>query len=198
MENALSMTIHIWLIAACWVLFAAYWAVSAVGAKRTMGRPYAWRWEWGLRLGVVVLVLLALRIPAVRQAVRTHHLFSLQHDAVMGVVGVVLCVLGLGLAVWARVHLGRNWGMPMSRKENPELVTTGPYAVVRHPIYTGIILAALGSTIGVTLIWALPLIFVGIYFVFSARREEQLMLEQFPGQYPAYQQRTWMLLPLAL
>jgi len=63
----------------------------------------------------------------------------------MGGVGVALCALGIGLAIWARTYLGRNWGMPMSRKENPELVTSGPYAYVRHPIYTGLLIAMLGS-----------------------------------------------------
>ena len=192
------MTIYVWLIGACWVLFVAYWAVAAVGAKRNIGRPYAWWREGALRLGIVALGLLAWRVPAVRQVVRTQHLFAAQHNVVAGAVGAALCALGVGLAVWARVHLGRNWGMPMSRKENPELVTTGPYAVVRHPIYTGIILAMLGSTIGGSLIWALPLVLGGIYVVASARREETLMLEQFPQQYAAYRRRTWMLLPFLL
>lgn len=188
------MTIYGRIILACWIVFVIYWALAAIGAKRSVG-PRPWQQCTGLRIAIVVLVVLVLRVPVLRYAVR-----DAQHLAVgpAGPISVVLCIAGIGFAIWARAHLGRNWGMPMSRKENPELVTTGPYAVVRHPIYTGIILAALGSTIGVTLIWALPLIFVGIYFVFSARREEQLMLEQFPGQYPAYQQRTWMLLPLAL
>ena len=55
----------------------------------------------------------------------------------------MLVALGLGLAIWARAHIGRNWGLPMSRKAYPELVTSGPYAVIRHPIYVGILLAAL-------------------------------------------------------
>jgi Phospholipid methyltransferase len=63
--------------------------------------------------------------------------------------GVVLCVLGFGLGLCAPWYLGRNWGMPMSCKEQPELVTSGPYAFIRHPIYTGPILAMLGSAIGV-------------------------------------------------
>ena len=62
-------------------------------------------------------------------------------------------VLGLALAVWARVYLGRNWGMPMSRRADPELVTTGPYRRVRHPIYSGLILAMAGTAIAVSLYW---------------------------------------------
>jgi protein-S-isoprenylcysteine O-methyltransferase Ste14 len=88
--------------------------------------------------------------------------------------------------------------MPMSRRENPELVTTGPYAFVRHPIYAGMLLSMLGSTIGESALWLVPLILFGAYFIHSARREEKRMLEQFPEQYPAYMERTKILLPFVL
>jgi protein-S-isoprenylcysteine O-methyltransferase Ste14 len=86
----------------------------------------------------------------------------------------------------------------MSRKEDPELVTGGPYAYVRHPIYTSILTALLGSVIGYGVIWLPPLLISLAYFIYSARREEALMCEQFPTQYPAYMQRTKMLLPFVL
>jgi protein-S-isoprenylcysteine O-methyltransferase Ste14 len=100
--------------------------------------------------------------------------------------------------VAARIHLGRNWGMPVSRKEDPELIMSGPYAHVRHPIYGGIILAMLGTTIGASVFWAVPLVLFGVYFVYAAHREENHMITQFPEQYPAYKRRTRMLLPLVL
>jgi protein-S-isoprenylcysteine O-methyltransferase Ste14 len=113
----------------------------------------------------------------------------------LGWTGVALCVLGFGLAINARWHLGRNWGMPMSLKEQPELVTSGPYASIRHPIYTGLLLGMLGSAIGVNISWAVLLIPVGAYFIYGARREEASMLRLFPEQYAAYARRTGMLLP---
>lgn len=85
--------------------------------------------------------------------------------------------------------------MPMSRKENPELVTSGPYAYVRHPIYAGILLAMLGSAIAASVVWVIPLTLFGAYFVYSARREEELMTRQFPAEYSAYMKRSSMLLP---
>ena len=110
-------------------------------------------------------------------------------------VGVGLCLAGFGFAVWARVHIGRNWGMPMSLREGHELVTSGPYAYVRHPIYSGLMLAMIGSafTVGLVLLLVLPLYFA--YFLFSARSEEKTMLAQFPEAYPAYRRRTKMLIP---
>jgi protein-S-isoprenylcysteine O-methyltransferase Ste14 len=123
---------------------------------------------------------------------------SASHSASLGWTGAALCVLGFGLAFSARWHLGRNWGMPGSRKQEPQLITSGPYARIRHPIYTGLILAMLGSAMGFNVSWALLLVFLGPYFVLSARREEALMLQLFPNQYPAYKSRTGMLAPRLL
>jgi protein-S-isoprenylcysteine O-methyltransferase Ste14 len=181
------------IIAGLWLLFIAYWAVAAVGAKRNAGGRL-WRGGIGLRLVVILLIAAVLPSPSLREFLaETQH--SASHSSILGWAGVALCVLGFGLAINARWHLGRNWGMPMSRKEQPELVTSGPYAHIRHPIYTGLILAMLGSAIGVNVSWALMLVPVGAYFIYSARREETLMLQLFPEQYAAYTARTGMLAP---
>jgi protein-S-isoprenylcysteine O-methyltransferase Ste14 len=176
-----------------WLLFVAYWAVAAVGAKRNAGGRQ-WRGGIGLRLVVILLVATVLRWPSLREFLSETQRSASRSD-VLGWGGVVLCMLGFGLAIIARWHLGRNWGMPMSRKEQPELVTSGPYAFIRHPIYTGLILAMLGSAIGVNIFWVVLLIPVGAYFVYSARREETVMLQLFPEQYAAYMARTGMLAP---
>ncbi len=192
------MAIYHWLIAALWLAFVAYWAISAGYVRRNISGPWVWWREAGLRLGILIPVLLVLRNSVVRDALHSLRFYLVSSSMLLGFVGAVLCALGVGLAIWARVYLGRNWGMPMSRKENPELVTTGPYAFVRHPIYAGMLLAMLGSTIGQSFFWALPLVLCGAYFIYSAWREEKLMIEQFPEQYPAYMQRTKMLLPFVL
>ena len=174
-------------------MFVAYWAVAAVGAKRNSGSRL-WRGGIGLRLVVILVIATVLRSPSVRELLaETQRAAS--HSETLSWMGVALCVLGFGLAIIARWYLGRNWGMPMSRKEQPELVTGGPYASIRHPIYTGLILAMLGSAIGVNILWILMLVPVGAYFIFSARREETLMLQLFPEQYGAYMARTGMLAP---
>jgi protein-S-isoprenylcysteine O-methyltransferase Ste14 len=81
-------------------------------------------------------------------------------------------------------------------RRTAELVTAGPYAFIRHPIYTGLMLAMLGSTLAEAPFWLAPLIVFGIYFVYSARREERFMLERFPQRYAAYM--TKMFLPLVV
>jgi isoprenylcysteine carboxyl methyltransferase (ICMT) family protein YpbQ len=190
------MTIFQWAIPAVWLVFFIYWAISALSAKRSLGLTAWWRHSL-LRAGIVVLTIAALYIAGAGQGLRAIQAYQ-AHSQLLGDIGTALVLLGLGLAIFARISLGRNWGMPMSRKAEPELVTGGPYAVVRHPIYTGIILAMLGSAIGQSIIWALPLILFTPYFLYSARREEELMREQFPEQYPQYMRRTKMIVPFVL
>jgi protein-S-isoprenylcysteine O-methyltransferase Ste14 len=175
------------------MLFVAYWAFAAVGAKRNAGSRL-WRGGIGLRLVLILTVAAVLRSPSLREFLAEAQRSTSRSDT-LSWIGVLLCVLGFGLAILARWYLGSNWGMPMSHKEQPELVTSGPYALIRHPIYTGLILAMLGSAIGVNTSWALMLVPVSAYFIFSARHEESVMLQQFPEQYVAYMARTGMIVP---
>ena len=85
--------------------------------------------------------------------------------------------------------------MPMSLREGHELVTTGPYAYVRHPIYTGILLAFMGSTLVQWFPGILLLVAFFAYFVYAAKVEERSMMRQFPNEYAAYIKRTKMLVP---
>lgn len=122
-----------------------------------------------------------------------HQLFP-SNDLAQGI-GVLICVGGIAFAIWARIHLGHNWGMPMSLKEKPELVTTGPYHFVRHPIYTGIAVAMLGSMITAGFMWLVWFVLFSFSFIYSAKKEEKTMLIQFPEEYRKYMKRTKMMIP---
>lgn len=184
------------IIPALWLAFAAYWGVSALSAKRSLGVMPWWRQSL-MRGGIVVVVVAALHFTGARGWLRAVHGYQ-AHSILLGAVGAAIVLVGVGLAVYARIYIGRNWGMPMSRKEEPELVTSGPYPYVRHPIYTGIVLAILGSAIGLSVLWGIMLIVFAPYFVYSARREEELMREQFPVEYPQYMRTTKMIVPFLL
>jgi protein-S-isoprenylcysteine O-methyltransferase Ste14 len=168
-----------------WAAFWIYWIIAAFSSKR--GRIPVRR-EVGIRLVIALIVLLALRAGALRGG-------SLNESPLRAGIGLLLFALGLAFAIWARVHLGRNWGTPMSRKADPELVTTGPYRRVRHPIYTGILLGLVGNAVGLSWYWLLAAGLAGVYFFYSATVEERTMTEQFPDAYPAYVSRTKMLVP---
>jgi len=184
------------IVFALWLVFLTVWVIGATRAKRNVSRIH-WRKEIGVRLLILALVVIAVRTPAIRHASERMQRDT-GGDPVVTWIGVALCAIGVGLAIAARLQLGRNWGMPASRKENPDLITTGPYRVIRHPIYTGILLAIIGSAMSESILFLLPLLFAGPYFFVAARREERLMAEQFPDQYPAYMQRTKMLIPFVL
>jgi len=190
------MMIVNWIICALWVVFLAYWAIAAIGVKRNVAVTPWWR-HATIRLAIAALIIAAMSIPAVRSALRLAHV-HLGHDPLLGGIGVLLVALGMGLAIFARVYLGRNWGSPMSRKQDPELITSGPYAFVRHPIYSGIILAMFGTVVGLSVFSLLPLIVLIPYFIYSARREEEFMCQQFGETYRAYMRRTKMLVPFVL
>jgi len=189
------MTIYGGLIFALWLTLVAYWGLSAARALRSSGSRWIWWREIAVRLGFFALVVLILPIAVAGHALPNASSSALNTSMPMGLIGFVLCVFGTGLAVLGRASLGRSCGMPTSKQENPELVTTGPYALVRHPIYGGMLLAMLGSAIGQSVLWLLPLIVYAPSFIRSARREEKLLLKQFPERYRAYRQRTTMLLP---
>ena len=192
------MVVYRIALATLWLIFIAVWVVAAFAAKKSVGGA---RWWWravGFRLAIIVVVLLLLRIPNLDNAVRHSREHMLNADPRFALAGLAICALGFALAIWARVYLGSNWGLPMSRKERPELVTTGPYAYVRHPIYSGLLLALLGSALSESYVWLLPFVIAGTYFIYSARAEERLMAQTFPDRYPAYRRRTKMLVPFLL
>ncbi len=143
--------------------------------------------------GVRIVALAFVAIQLLRGGSLTTH-----SDLALAVAGTIVFASGLGLAIWARIHLGRNWGMPMSQKDEPELVTDGPYRFVRHPIYTGILLGLLGTALATDLYWLVVCVLLGGYFIYSARVEEQNLIRTFPRQYPIYRARTKMLIPFVL
>ena len=173
------------VFAAGWAAFWLYWLVAAFSAKRG---HFSWSGQLRIRVVIVVIVILLVRVGAFRG----HGVHTNPWRAGLGLVGFGL---GLGLAIWARLHIGRNWGAPMTRKDEPELVTTGPYRFVRHPIYSGILVAGAGTAVGLSWVWLLAVGLAGVYFLYSAMVEERYLTERFPDTYPSYKRSTKMLVP---
>lgn len=171
-----------------WAAFWLYWVAAALFKKR--GHR-----SWSREVRVRVVIIAAAAIAARLGAFRGH---SLHTDPVHAAIGLVLFAAGLLFAVWARVHIGRNWGAPMTEKEEPELVTSGPYRLVRHPIYSGILTAGAGTAVALSWWWLVAFGLAAIYFVYAATVEERFLAEQFPDLYPAYQRSTKMLVPFVL
>jgi protein-S-isoprenylcysteine O-methyltransferase Ste14 len=191
------------VILGSWAIYLLVWAVSAFNVKRDIrtGNGNIGQQFWLLRLVVAVIVLVFV---AARIATGTAHftnfglIFSrsiFPQSTVLDWAGAALSVVGVGFAIWARMHLGRNWSPRPAAKEHYELVITGPYAYVRHPIYTGLILMAFGTALTGS-IWGIGVCIVAILiFVSRIGREEKIMLELFPDAYPNYQAGTKKLIP---
>ena len=174
-------------IAIAWGVFWIYWLVSAFGAKRSITN----------RRRLPVTAATALVVFILVRVVRGGSTLAV-HSPVVGAIGAALFASGLLVAVWARVHLGRNWGMPMTQRTEPELVTTGPYQFVRHPIYSGLLLGLVGTALATDLLGLILAVLLGVYFYYSASVEEKNLIATFPTAYPAYRTATKMLIPFVL
>ena len=184
-----------WWIVGLWAVFVIYWAVAALAMKR-LDRG-AIRSGMAMRLGIFLTVAVAIALARRSPELRALQLAQFQ-SVPMAVSGAIIATLGVILAFSARAAIGGNWGPPATRRTDTELVTSGPYALVRHPIYGGILLMMTGTAIGIIPTWWLVAAAAGIYFFYSARAEEAFMTERFPDSYPAYRARTKMLLPFVL
>jgi len=168
-----------------WVLFWLYWLAAAFTMMR---ERVSWSHELRIRALIIIAAVVLLRLGAFRGG-------SLNTDPWRAGLGLLLFVLGLGFAVWARVNIGRNWGTPMSQKAEPEMVTSGPYRLTRHPIYSGILLATIGTSVALSWFRLIAAALAGVYFIYAATVEERYLSGQFSDTYPAYKRSTRMLVP---
>ena len=174
------------LIPSLWLAWLVYWWLSARNVKPTRSRePLAFELRHRAPLMLAALLLAAPRwVPGVltRRFLPVGWSFP--------VLGVVVLATGLGFTVWARRHLGRNWSASVVVKEGHALVRTGPYRYVRHPIYSGILLAFLGTVVTIGE-WRglVALLLAGVSFAVKSRAEERRMLETFP-EYAEYARGT--------
>lgn len=180
MQGAIGTT-----IAVGWLAFWVFWFGIAASAKRTRTYNYSSA-SIAIRFGIFLLVFYLVRFKAFG---------GLIPSPLVQTVGFALWVLGLAFAIWARLYIGRNWGMPMTERVDPELVTTGPYRYVRHPIYSGVILALIGTALAAGLYWLVATVAVSAYFIYSATVEEHNLAREFPSVYGAYKRSTKMLVP---
>jgi protein-S-isoprenylcysteine O-methyltransferase Ste14 len=186
------LSVYRQLILALWLAWLLYWILSAQNAKATQRRESV-----ASRLSYFVPLLFGawlIASPRLHWGWLSEQL--LPQAAPRYLLALMLVALGLGFTVWARVHLGRNWSGSVTLKEGHELICAGPYARVRHPIYTGLLVAFLGSALAC----GEPRALIGLglvlfSFVRKLRVEEGFMREMFPGQYELYSTQTPALVP---
>ncbi len=175
------------IVRGVWLAIGMLWLVARFNTK-----PAAWRQPWpSLAIyGVLVVVsflLLAgvLPVPDARLVARRPEL-----------AGLASVIAGASLAVWSRLVLARNWSGAVELKAGHELIVRGPYRLVRHPMYAGLLLMFLGTALvrGTGQAFGAVALFFALH-VWKLRAEEALLARHFPGDFAAYQQRTKVLVP---
>jgi protein-S-isoprenylcysteine O-methyltransferase Ste14 len=173
-----------------WLAIGLVWLRGYFSSKKASGTP-----SLALQIPASALLVVGFTLLFNPAHVLTRPITP--HTVWLESIGLLLDLAGVGLAIWARLKLGTNWsGMVMTIKQNHELVQTGPYAIVRHPIYAGLLLAMAGtaliigtlaSYLGLAAGLAAMMIRVGI--------EENLMRQQFSETHEAYRRHTSKLIP---
>jgi len=175
-----------------WSLVAIYWVVGMVLAKPTIKRESILSGAMHIVLGCAAVLL--VWEPATGRGFLGHRFIS--PAGWVAWLGLAVTIGGCAFAIWARATLGSNWSSMVTVKQDHELILRGPYAMVRHPIYSGLLLALTGTAITVGEIRA----FIGlglafIVFLLKSAAEEKFMREEFSTEYARYSQRVRRLIP---
>jgi len=180
---------------AAWIAIGLVWAIAALAAK-----PAVRVEPRETRIGHLVTFVVAFGLlfsTALRSGPLGWRLVA--SSPATAIAGFVLTFAGLGFAVWARFYLGGNWSSVVAIKQQHTLVHTGPYSLVRHPIYTGLLLAMLGTALATGELGC----FLGVFLAFAgwqakARLEEHFLLAQFGEAYRSYCAHVKGMIPFVL
>ncbi|MFZ0771959.1 MAG: isoprenylcysteine carboxylmethyltransferase family protein [Candidatus Sulfotelmatobacter sp.] len=181
-----------YLIEGPWIAFVVYWAVGALKTRRTERTE-----SFTSRYGILFIEIVGFALVFMDETeIGILGLRVIPRSYALGVTGVALTWAGIALALWARWHLGQYWSARITIKEDHKLIRTGPYARLRHPIYSGLDLAAIGSALVIDrwrCVVGVCLIILGYWI--KAKREEAMLTEQFGADYQEHCRHTGFLFP---
>ena len=178
-----------------WIVLCGFWLLAATAQKRTIRRQ-----STGSRLLQVIIVFLGVA-PLFLHPFRSGLLGEnfLTGRVSIHIIGLLLTLAGATLAIWARVVLGTNWSGLVTVKENHALITNGPYTWVRHPIYSGLLLALLGTAlVQGKVVYLIVISLAAVALWVKLRTEERFMYETFGEEYRYYHQNVKALIPHVL
>lgn len=175
-----------------WYAFLIAWGIGLLWVKPVKAsEPFAARFLTGMVVAAAFLLLFNQTWP---YGVLRRQIW--QVGAAQQWIGIVLTCMGAAISIWARAILGANWSARVTLKVGHELIRSGPYKYVRHPIYTGLLLAVVGTAVEIGEWRGLPaIVLVAISLSLKARREEQFLTKEFGEQYQQYRQGTGVLVP---
>jgi protein-S-isoprenylcysteine O-methyltransferase Ste14 len=186
--HALNLVAVISLVA-CWAAFLVTWLATAIFFQSRAPAERKSSWYSSLQIGTVIVVIVGAAVPRHDWRALNAHVTSLR------LVGLAVLVVATALTVWARLALGAMWSAAPAVKEDHQLRTSGPYAITRHPIYTGMLGMLLGSALLAGGRWLVAFPVFLVLLEIKIILEERLMLAEFPEDYPRYRQRVPQLIP---
>jgi protein-S-isoprenylcysteine O-methyltransferase Ste14 len=180
-------------IVICWAIFIIYWIIAAASVKRT-AEGKGWR-SWGWRFPIFIAVFLVVLL---NRSVFSKYIGSIlwHRTFAVGVMADLFTLAGLVVLLWARKTLGGNWSSDVVIKEDHELIKRGPYAYVRHPIYSGVLLMAFGAAVfsgHISAFFIFAVVFFGLWF--KSNQEERLLGKHFPAEYQEYRKQVRAFIP---
>ena len=180
------------LIRAAWLVFVLYWIFASLSVNRIKQRePAGSRLT---RLAVIVATLLLLNTDLGSSGFL--HWRFVPFTRSMAWLGAILTLAGVTFAIWARVHIGRYWSGTVALKVEHELIRTGPYAHIRHPIYTGVLMMVGGTALAIGRYGALLAFFLLLAdLIWKSRREEALLAQEFGAAFDEHRSHTGFFFP---
>lgn len=195
------------IIFLCWAIFLFYWIINLRNVKPTQEKKFVlFYFRWIVIVLTIIIVIISKKFGLklnvffncgkIWFACHSYLFNSLFLSMLLQSVGTLFTIIGLTVALLARRKLAGNWSGTIDIKKGHELITTGVYSYIRHPIYAGVLLMGLG-TIFVSPSFAIILIFLFVFIMFllRIRIEERLMAKLFPKGYSSYKKQTKMLIP---
>lgn len=182
-----SVSIPILITFVFWVVFIVYWIIDIYRInKKTVSHEL----QGLLSLtGTAIIIYLPVTWGILGYNI-------LPSTLITNLIGISVCLSGILFAIWARESLGKNWSAAIAVQKEHKLIQSGPYGVVRHPMYTGLLLALLGSSITIGALWGFlitSLLTLGI--IGKLNSEEKLLFKHFPNEYLSYKKRVKALIP---
>ena len=191
-RRLLEMPAPFQIIQASWIAFCVYWIWAARNQKRVQQREPPLARLLHVAYMVCGFVLLYSSDP--RFGILNRRFLPEREWITM--LGALATAAGVAFAIWARRHIGRNWSGQITIRQEHELIRTGPYARIRHPIYTGLLLALAGTAIAIGEYRALVgFAVIAIGFVVKAKREESLLTKEFGPAFDKHRRQTGFFLP---
>lgn len=184
-----------YIILICWAIFLLYWIINWRAVKPTKEVVFRQRnFQWTI-LWIVLLLLIVTRFLIPDKGLHIFRATTVLFPPVQPF-GIVLTIIGLVIAIVARKTLADNWSADVELKKDHKLITEGVYKYVRHPIYTGIILMGIGTILVMQTIYSIIFYLAMIIFLtYKLKKEEKLLLQHFPNDYPGYMKKTKALIP---